>query len=407
MSVAEDQMAFSDGDVFEDREPFAAFVVDEDGYGAVTNFAKQRGWPTGEVQRGGLSAALRQLGVVAAPELMVVDLSDVDDPAAAMDGLNELTGGSRVIALGTQNDVGMFRRVLDAGAADYLVKPVTAESLDEAVRRAEEAAASGGTAPARRGRCVAVVGARGGVGASTLAGNLAWLIASERERRVGLIDLDLQYGNQALAYDVAPGAGLREAIEDPERVDEMFLDHTGVKIGERLSIFAAEEAVDDGPQIPGGSLAQILAKIREARDVVVVDLPRGLLGQHPDVLEQVTDLVVVSDLSLPGLRDCNRLVRLAKPHGGKLRVRIVANRVGKQAPGQVEAAEFAKELETELSAQLCFDPDAVAKSAMAGKPLPQAHPKSKLLKDLRAFVTELVGEPRKVRKPLFSFRKKA
>jgi pilus assembly protein CpaE len=407
MSLAVDETMFADEPAFEERVAFAAFVADPDTQAAAVELAGRQGWPAGEVQQGGLAAALRQLGVVATPELMLVDLSDVADPAEAVLGLQELTGGSKVIALSTHNDVGMFRRVLDAGAADYLVKPVTAEQLADAVRRVAEAGSRAGTAPARLGRCVAVVGARGGTGASTLAGNLAWLVASERERRTALLDLDLQFGSQALAFDATPSAGLREALEDPDRVDEMFLDYTGVQLDQRFTLFAAEESVDDTPKVPGTSVAQLLGKLRAGWEFTVVDLPRGLVGEQPDLLEQVTDLVIVTDLSLAGLRDCNRLIRLARPQAGKLRLRIAANRMGKQIPGQVQPGEFAKELEAELSAQLTFDPDALAKAAMAGKPLAASAPKAKLLKDVRALLVDLIGDARKPRKSLFGGLAKA
>jgi pilus assembly protein CpaE len=400
MSLAEDQSAFSADPGLDAREPFGAFVSDDTAYAAAVQLAGKRGWPPAEVQRGGLAAALRQLGVVAPPEILLVDLSDASAAEEIAAGLGELAAGSKVIALGTQNDVEMFRRVMDAGAADYLVKPVDTRQLAAAVQRAETARAASLPAQARRGRCIAVVGARGGVGASTVAGNLAWLIASERERQTGLVDLDLQYGSQALAFDVAPSPGLREALEDPERVDETFLEHTAAKLSERLHVFAAEEAVDDGVQVPGRATAELLRRMREQREVLVVDLPRGLLGQTPDLLEQVTDLVVVSDLSLTGLRDSNRLLRLARPLGGKLRVRVVANRTGKNAPGQIEPSEFAKELEGDLAGRVSWDPGAAAKTAMAGKPLALAEPKARLLGDLRRLMTELVGAPRKRRKGL-------
>ena len=406
MSLAEDQSAFSADPELDAREPFGAFVSDDTAYAAAVQLAGKRGWPPAEVQRGGLAAALRQLGVIAAPEILLIDLSEVTEAEEIAAGLGELAAGSKVIALGTQNDVEMFRRVMDAGAADYLVKPVDTKQLAAAVQRAETARIAGQPVQVRRGRCIAVVGARGGVGASTVAGNLAWLVASERERQTGLVDLDLQYGCQALAFDLQPAAGLREALEDPERVDDSMIDNLGVKAGERLTVFAAEEAVDDVPVMPRAAATQLLAKLRESRDVLVADLPRQLLGQQPDLLDQVTDLVIVTDLSLAGLRDCNRLVRLAKQQGGKLRVRVVANRVGKQAPGHVGAQEFEKELEAGLAAQLSFDPENVAKAAMAGRTLSVGAPKAKLLADLQVLLVDLVGEPRKPKRSLLSFLKK-
>ncbi|MBK1696282.1 AAA family ATPase [Rhodovibrio salinarum] len=406
MSLAEDQSVFSADPDLDAREPFGAFVSDDTTYAAAVQLAGKRGWPPAEVQRGGLGAALRQLGVVAAPDILLVDLSGMEDVEDIAASLGELAAGSKVIALGTQNDVAMFRRVMDAGACDYLVKPVHTQQLAAAVARAETSRPAGQAAPVRRGRCIAVVGARGGVGASTVAGNLAWLIASERERQTGLLDLDLQYGCQALSLDLQPAAGLREALEDPERVDDSMIDNLAVKADARLSVFAAEEAVDDVPVMPRTAVTQLLAKLRESRDVLVADLPRHLLGQQPDLLEQVTDLVIVTDLSLPGLRDCNRLIRLAKQQDGKLRVRVVANRVGKQAPGHVDAREFDKELESDLAAQLSFDPENVAKSAMAGRTLSHSAPKAKLLADLRTLLVDLVGAPRTRKRALLGFLKK-
>ncbi|RDD62692.1 AAA family ATPase [Ferruginivarius sediminum] len=407
MSVAEDQTLYSELDE-EPREAFAAFVCDDETHSAAVALAGRRGWPKGEVQHGGMAAALRQLGVVAAPEIMLIDVSDASEPAQALDGLSELAGEARVLAVGTQNDVGLFRQMLEAGAADYLVKPVTAEALDEAVKRIEQAGATGqAPTPARRGRCIAFVGARGGVGATTLAANIAWMIAEERERRVGLIDLDLQFGTLALSFDVEAGPGLREALEDPDRVDELFLSRAMTSIGERLSVLASEEPVDDAPHVVGQAVPKLLESLRERSDLLILDVPRSLLASHPDVLEQVTDVVVVSDLTLAGLRDSNRLLRFLKAQGGKVRTHVVTNRVGKALKGQIEASEFARELEGDMGRQITLDSDSMAKAAMQGKPLGESVKNGKLLKDMRALTVDLVGEPRRRRKSLFSFSRKA
>lgn len=402
MSVAEDQSLYSEADE-EPREAFAAFVCDEETHAAATALAGRRGWSKGEVQHGGMAAALRQLGVVTAPEIMLIDVSEATDPAQALEGLSELAGATRVVAVGTQNDVGLFRQMLEAGAADYLVKPVTAEMLDEAVTRVEQAGHTQAPAPVRRGRCIAFVGARGGVGASTAAGNVAWLIAEERQRRVALIDLDLQFGTLALGFDVEAGAGLREAVEDPERVDELFLSRAATSLGQYLHVLAAEEPVDDAPHVAGQALSRLVATLRERYDVLVLDAPRGVLAGHPDLLEQVTDVVLVSDLSLAGLRDSNRLLRFLKGQGAKVRTQVVANRVGKALKGQIEPKEFDRELEGDLGRRISLDAESLAKAAMLGKPLGESVKNSRLLKDLRALTVDLVGEPRRRKRGLFGF----
>lgn len=397
MSLAED-FSIHAVDDDETREPFGAFVCDDVTHGAALALADRRGWSKGEVQRGGLAAALRQLGVIASPELMLVDISDVEDVEQALEGLGELAADAKVIALGVQNDVGMYRQALDAGAADYLVKPVEADALEAAVDRAERRVlGTAGAAPAKLGRCLGVIGVRGGVGASTVAGNLAWLLAEERQRKLCLVDLDLQFGTLSLGFDVEPGAGLREALEDPERVDDFFMDRAAVKVTERLAVLAAEEPVDDAPRPAPQALAQLCGTLRERYDMLVVDLPRGMLAAQPDVISQITDLVVVTDLSLAGLRDANRLLRFVKAQSDKPKLRVVANRVGKGAQAQLTAAEFGRELDGTLSQQLSLDVEGLSEAAVAGKPLAEAAKRSRLLSDLRTLATEVAGKPRRKR----------
>ncbi len=398
MSLAEERKSHLSVVEEDERAPFAAFLSDDETLAAARAMAARRGWSKGEVQGGGLAAALRQLGIVSSPELLLVDLSEASDIDDALTGLAELASGGRVVALGLRNDVEMFRKALDAGAVDYLVKPVDPDVLERAIERAEQGGRTGsGVAARRQGRCIAFVGARGGVGASSLAANTAWLIAEERKRRVALIDLDLHFGTLALTLDLEAGSGLREALEDPERVDEIFLDRAAVPMGERLVLLAAEEPIDDALQLSGTALGQVIGELRERHDLLVLDLPRAVLGQSPGMLAELTDIVVVTDLTLAGLRDSNRLMRFLKAQECKARKRVVAGRVTKGDKGQLSVGEFARELDGTLDLKLAEDPSAMAKAALAGKPLAEVAANSRLLKDLRALTSELVGEPKKKR----------
>ncbi len=384
-------------------EPFAAFAADDQTFAAAIGLAARRGWPKGEVQRGGLSAALRQLGVVPPAEVTVVDIGEVADPAAAADGLRELAQGTRLIVLGVRDDIATFRMVLDAGAADYLPKPVDPETLDEAVARAASRAqsAAAASAPVRLGRCIAFVGARGGVGTSTLAANVSWLIAEERARNVCAVDLDLQFGTLAVAFDVEPSPGLREALEDPERVDDFFVERSEQKIGEHFAVLAAEEPLDDAPRFGSQAVAHLLHTLRQRYDLIVVDLPRGVLATQSEMLQELSDVVVVSDLSLASLRDANRLERFLRQAGpGKLQHHIVANASGQPGRGEIRVAEFRKELDGTLTRELSADGEALAQAALAARPLSEVAKRSRLLRDLRALTNDLIGEPRRKKRSL-------
>ena len=137
--------------------------------------------------------------------------------------------GTQVIALGDINDVELYRSLIGHGVHDYLVKPVSAETVAAALTRAERGP-NGEPAP-KIGRLIAVIGARGGVGATTVATNLAWTLAHDHDMRVALVDLDLFFGTCGLALDLELGRGFREALENPARVDSLFIERAMVQGG--------------------------------------------------------------------------------------------------------------------------------------------------------------------------------
>ena len=150
----------------------------------------------------------RLLGEQRSPRLLVVDLTGVELPLSALNELAEVCEpGVTVITVGDRNDVGLFRDLVNNGVSDYLVKPITPPLLHKSLLNVLEST-SRERQNDRRGRLVAIAGARGGVGATLLATGIAWSIAHRRRRRVALVDLDLQYGTVALALDLEPAPGL-------------------------------------------------------------------------------------------------------------------------------------------------------------------------------------------------------
>ena len=178
-----------------------------------------------------------------------------------------------VITIGDRNDVGLFRDLINNGVSDYLVKPITPPLLQKSLLNVLESATQERQND-RRGRLVAVVGARGGVGATMLATGIAWTIAHRRRRRVALVDLDLQYGTVALALDLEPAPGLREALEHPGRIDGLFVDRVMVRHSDTLYVLSGEESLGE-PVAPDTAALDILLKeLRNKFHFVVVDLPR-------------------------------------------------------------------------------------------------------------------------------------
>ena len=371
-----------------DREPLSAFVADDVTRETIARVAAERGWPNAAIQAGGVSAAARALAIVDPPRVLMVDISDSDDPLADVRALlGMLEPEIRVVVLGTINDVTFYRQVIGAGAADYLLKPTTSDAIREALARAETVLSK---VQRPTGRTVAFIGTRGGVGATTVATSCAWLAANKLARNVALVDFDLQFGTVALSLDLDPGAGLREALVDPDRIDDTFLDRAIVHAGERLAVLGGEESLDDAPVFESTAGLKLIGALTAKYDLVMLDVPARLAVMHPDLLAAASEMVLVCDMSLASLRDINRFRRFFKTAGCDGRVSIVVNHVGSGRKGHLAKAEFEKGLEGAVDYYLPHDGDSAAQTSNIGAPLAAAS-KSPTATALTALAGSLAG----------------
>jgi pilus assembly protein CpaE len=370
-----------------------ALIEDEVTREAVSRAASQLGWTEAVVRAGGLAKAGRAIDPAKAPAVLLVDIADEAEPDDALGDLAKRCGAAtRVLAIGTQNDVTLYRRLAARGVADYLVKPVSSEILCEALRRATRT----DSAPAepKRGRVHAVIGARGGVGASTVALGLAWLLSQEHKLHTALVDLDLHFGNVALSLDLEPGRGLRQALEHPERTDGLLLASALVKGDERLPILAAEEPLEDMLRFEADGATAVLSSLAQDYDCLVIDLPRTLDAAHRQVLASADSTFIIADLSLTALRDAFRLSGLVRGLGSGDPV-IVANQVGALHRGEIGRKEFERGLGAELEFAIPFDIKAARAMAVSGKALPAVDKNGKAAAELRRIAARISGQETK------------
>jgi pilus assembly protein CpaE len=371
------------------RGALLASVADDVTRETVKSVLAQMGWHNAQCREGGAEAALEYIKSDGVPSLLLVDISGSDDPLDVMEALLAVCGGdTKVVAIGLENDVGLYRRLVERGVSDYLVKPVQQQSLANAIQSAARAERAE-PAPARAARVVAVVGARGGVGASTIAASTAWVMAKDGQRVV-LVDLDLHFGSLALSLDLEPGKGLREILTNPERVDSLLIRAAMSKAREGLRLLAAEEPLEDVlPANPAG-LDALLADLAGSTDCVVIDLPRVLNGLSRHVLGMANAVAIVSEQSLQGMRDTQRLLALVKHMRTDAKAFVVANRVGGTA-GEIGRADF----ERGIGAKVDFSVPADAKGAMAAaeraKPFVEVARDAKGLAELRRLAGVLAG----------------
>lgn len=344
---------------------FIAFVQDEADRAVLSNVAEET-WPNAGIYAGGAAEAISALNKGAMPQAMLIDFSKSQDIESDAKLIRELAPMTALLGLGTVNDVVLFRKLLAAGFADYLVRPLNAETLQQAVVSAAHSSA-GEEKKTGQADLVVIIGARGGVGASTIAVNTAWILSEDMKHNVALVDLDVHYGTAALALDIEPSPGLREALKNPSRIDSLFVTSALVRATDRLYVLGSEEPIDDEIVPDPMAISLMLAEMRGRFQYLIVDLPRSLLRLYDTILPDATKIIVVSDISLPGIRDTVRLLAKIRQVNRKADIKIVANRSLNSQIG-ITSKDFERGTDSKIDIIIPDDPK-VAIASNAGKTL--------------------------------------
>jgi pilus assembly protein CpaE len=335
-----------------------------------------------------LDAGLRRIHEGLNPRVLVIDISESPAPISELSAARAVGGADlKVLALGTVNDVGLYRDMIAAGATDYLVKPPGREQLNAIFEKHSGGGGTGGL-----GQVIAFLGSRGGVGATTAAVSCAWIFAEERKERCALVDLDLHYGTVALKLDSDPGNGLCEALEQPSRIDSLFIERAMIKVSEHLRILAAEASVSEPQVIDTGAIDVLLYELRRKFAWVIVDLPRVVTPIHRVVLSTASRAILLCERSLAGLRDTIRLQALLREQAAQTRLFLIDSGAhGDRAT--VGKGEFEKAVGKSFDGTLSYDPKAAGAAANAGQPLPLAAPRSTYAKEINQLVLSFAGAP--------------
>jgi len=334
--------------------------------------------------------ALRRIRSGIAPRVLLLDIADLPAPIAEI-GAARAVGGAdlALIGLGTVNDVALYRDLLAAGANDYLIRPPTRDALAAVLQKHPDGLAA--TGDGGLGQVVVFVGSRGGVGTTTTAVGCAWLLDEERSEPTALLDLDLHFGTVALKLDTEPGSGLYEALEQPSRIDSLFIDRAMVKVTDNLRVLATEASAAQHLMIDAGAIDMLLYELRRKFPRVLVDLPRGATPVQRVMLAAASHVVMLCERSLAGLRDTIRLQTLMREQAPQVPLWLVeAGATGSRA--LIGKSEFQKGVGKRFDMTLSFDPKAAGAAANAGQPLPVAAPRSPVVREFRR-LAEIVAGP--------------
>ncbi|KAB2916089.1 MAG: CtpF protein [Hyphomicrobiaceae bacterium] len=333
------------------------------------------------VHMGGAPAAVAHYQESPTPNLIIVETSL---PRAQMLGeLDRLAdscdAGTKVVVIGRTNDVVLYRELLKRGVSEYLIAPIGPLQLIESLSNLYN---NPDTDPV--GNVVAFIGAKGGVGSSTVCHNTAWSMSEALMTNVVVADLDLAFGTTGLDFNQDPIQGIAEALQSPERLDEVLLDRLLTKCSERLSIFAAPVVLDRDYEISADSCDIVLDIVRQNVPFVAVDLPHSWTPWVKRILLQADEIVITAVPDLANLRNAKNLIdllKLSRVNDGP--PRLVINMVKTPKRPEISAKEFSAALDIEPSMVIEFDSETFGLASNNGQMIEEFSGKAKAAQQFR------------------------
>jgi pilus assembly protein CpaE len=336
---------------------------------------------------GGAAAAVAHYQESPTPNLIIIEsslprmqmLAELDQLAESCDS------GTKVVIIGHMNDVILYREILKRGVSEYLVAPITPLQLMESISNLYNNPDSDPV-----GNVLAFIGAKGGVGSSTICHNVAWTLSEVLKTSVVIADLDLAFGTAGLDFNQDPLQGIADALANPERLDEVLLDRLLTKCSEQLSIFAAPVLLDRDYDLSADGCGMVLDVVRQNVPYVAVDVPHIWTSWTKRVLLNADEVVITVEPDLANLRNAKNIVDLLKqarsndgpPH-------LVINMANMPKRPEITAKEFAQNLDLKPAAIIEFDAETFGQAANNGQMIEELNRKAKAVQPIRDLVMTL------------------
>jgi pilus assembly protein CpaE len=341
-----------------------------------------------KVHMGGLETALDFYQSAPTPNLII--LESAAEPQGLLQQLEALSGvcdpTTKVVVIGHYNDVTLYRELIKAGVSEYMVAPI---SVADTIAVISGIFVDPEAAPI--GKSIAFIGAKGGVGASTLAHNAAWSISTLFQNEVLIADLDLPFGTANINFDQDPTQGIAEAVFAPERMDETYLDRLLAQCAEKLSLLAAPSTLERVYDFDADAFADIIDVAQRSAPYVVLDVPHSWNGWTKTTLARADKIVIVATPELANLRNTKNLIDvLKKMRPNDFEPHLILNQVGVPKRPEIRPADFYEPLGIEPIAIIPFDPVVFGNASNNGRMLGESdanHPTVKVINDMVHILT--------------------
>ncbi len=341
------------------------------------------------VEPGGIEAAITRFASQASPNLLILDtLMQGQQMLHNLDRLAQvIEEGTKVVIVGAVNDIALFRELMSRGVSEYIVPPIMPIDMIRTVCGLY-------VNPDKpfAGRVIAVIGARGGIGASTIAHNIAWSIAERQESSATLLDLDLSFGTAALDFNQDPPQSIADALMAPDRVDDVFLERVTTKQTQRLQMLTAPATLEREFELDPQSYEMVIERVRRTSPFVVLDLPHVWTSWIKHTLLSADDAIIVAGPDLASLRNTKNimdLLRSMRPYDAP--PTVVLSMVGVPKRPEIPLKDFAEALGADPVACIPFDPQLFGMAANNGQMISEVAAQSKTALALDALAASLTG----------------
>jgi pilus assembly protein CpaE len=335
-----------------------------------------------KVHMGGVATAIEFYQSAPTPNLII--LESRSEPKALLESLRLLSEhcdpSSKVVIIGHYNDIGLYRELIRAGISEYVVAPV---SMADVVSVISSIFVDPDAEPI--GRSIAFIGAKGGVGSSTIAHNVAWSMSTLFSSEVVVADLDLAFGTANINFDQDPAQGIAEAVFSPERIDEVYLDRLLAQCAERLSLLAAPSTLDRVYDFDPEAFSHIIDTAQRSAPLLVLDVPHIWSGWSKSTLTKADDIVITATPELANLRNTKNLIDMLKklrPNDGP--PKLILNQAGVPKRPEISAAEFAEPLGITPMTVIPFEPLLFGNASNNGRMLGEM--------DAKSPIVQIIGE---------------
>ncbi|MGL5735579.1 MAG: AAA family ATPase [Beijerinckiaceae bacterium] len=338
---------------------------------------------------GGAEAALEAFRSAPTPNVIIIEAARHGEALLAdLEQLSQVCDeGTRVIVIGEWNDIQLYRTLISRGVSEYMVSPINPLDL---IRSLSGLYAE--TEGATVGRVIAVIGARGGVGASTIAHNLAWAFSSSQGMQTALADLDLGFGTAGLSFDQDPASGIAEAVYSPERLDSNLIDRLLTKCSDNLSLLTAPATLDKSFDLDESAFDRVIDLLRASTPCVVLDMPHIWSSWARHVAMSADEIIIVAEPDLACFRNAKSLMtalRQGRPNDRG--PRLVINKIGVPKRPELPIDDFGKVLNVEIDAKIPFDAALFGAALNNGRMILEMQANGKIADTLGTLASRVLG----------------